>query len=225
MRMPITIGMNITENSERWPTTSVATAIDQQRLMASTISMRIGLPTRQKASRSRPSVSAKASRVARSLSRKAATISSLASAGLPVTPTSTSGNSERSAATVARTPSIASRSPADLLEPIGGEVEERPALELLGVDPVVEVVERHPVRAQLAHQAVRVDGRLGQRRRLDGEDEVVELGELPVELDIPLDVPLALRQERAVGGRELQKGGGIEDGHHRQPGGRGHRPA
>ena len=44
-----------------------------------------------KATRSRPRTRAKASRVARSLSRKAAVISSLERAGLPVTPTRTLG--------------------------------------------------------------------------------------------------------------------------------------
>jgi len=76
--------------------------------------MRSGLPTRRNAAISRPSVRAKASSVARSLSRNAAVISSFDSAGLPVTPTSTSGNSARNEATVARTPSIASRSPVKL---------------------------------------------------------------------------------------------------------------
>ena len=114
MPMPITIGMNITENSERWPTTRVATPIDQHRESARASSMRSGLPTRRNAASRSASVNPNATSVARSLSRKAAVISSLESAGLPVTPTSTSGNSARSVATVVRTPSIASRSPVKL---------------------------------------------------------------------------------------------------------------
>jgi len=81
--------------------------------------MRIGLPTRQKASRSRPSVRAKASRVGRSLSREAATISSLASAGWPVTPAATPGYSERTAATDAGMHAIASPSAVTVLRYFG----------------------------------------------------------------------------------------------------------
>jgi len=60
MPMPMTIEMNITENSDRWPMTSVAAPSDQHRLMVRTSSITIGLPTRRKASSSRPRVSAKA---------------------------------------------------------------------------------------------------------------------------------------------------------------------
>ena len=55
-----------------------------------------------------------------SLSRKAATISSLASAGLPVTPTATSGNSGLSEAITARMPSMACRSPVKLPRLVSG---------------------------------------------------------------------------------------------------------
>ena len=103
----MTIEMNMTEKSDRWPMTNVATPSDQQRLSVSTSSMSRGLPKRRKPTSSRPRVSAKAMSVACSLSRNAAVISSLESAGLPVTPTSTFGNSRLSFAITARTPSIA----------------------------------------------------------------------------------------------------------------------
>ena len=112
--MPMTIEMKITEKIDRCPTTSVMTPIDQQRLTASVASIRIGMPTRRNASSRRPSVNAKARIVARSLSRKAATISSFDKAGIPVTPTSTSGNSPRRRAMVPRSVSMASRSPVKL---------------------------------------------------------------------------------------------------------------
>ena len=99
--------MNITEKSERCPITRVAIPIDQQRLVASTTSISTGLPKRTNAASRSPSVSANATRVARSLSRKAATISSFESAGLPVTPTATSGNSRLSDAITPRIPSMA----------------------------------------------------------------------------------------------------------------------
>jgi len=112
--------MNMTEKSERWPMTSVAMPSAQQRLIVRTSSMSSGLPNRRKAASRSPSVSAKARSVARSLSRKAAVISSFDRAGLPVTPTSTSGNSARSDRMTARTPSIARRSPVKLPRSLSG---------------------------------------------------------------------------------------------------------
>jgi len=120
MPMPMTIEMNMTEKSERCPMTSVATPSDQQRLVVSTSSMSTGLPTRRNAARSRPSVSANARIVACWLSRKADVISSLESAGLPVTPTSMFGYSRRSFAITARTPSIARWSPVKLPRSLSG---------------------------------------------------------------------------------------------------------
>ena len=60
--------MNITEKMLRCPTVSVTTPIDQAMLTASTISMRMGLPTRPKAMPITIRVSAKASAVAIPLS-------------------------------------------------------------------------------------------------------------------------------------------------------------
>ena len=97
--MPMTIEMNMTEKSDRWPTTSVATPIDQHRLSASTTSITNGFAGRTKAIKSSSSVSAKPRMVACSLSRKAAVISSFESAGLPVTPTRTVGKSAWSSRT------------------------------------------------------------------------------------------------------------------------------
>ncbi len=116
----MTMEMNITENSDRWPTKSVAAPTDQQRLRASTISMTIGLPARAKATIRSPSVRAKARMVAFSLSSKAAVISSVASAGLPVTPTLTPGNSARRAAMTSRIDSTARRSPVKLPRSVSG---------------------------------------------------------------------------------------------------------
>ena len=110
MPTPTTMGMNITEKRERCPTTSVAAPIDQHRLTASTASMSIGLRSRMNATRSSTRVRTNASAVARSLSRKAAVISSLARTGFPVTPTCTPGKPALRAAMVARMPSMASRS-------------------------------------------------------------------------------------------------------------------
>ena len=120
MPMPTTIEMNITENSERWPMTSVATPMAQACESASTTSMMSGRPRRRNARSSSASVSANARTVARSLSRKAAVISSFASAGLPVTPTSTSGNSSLSEAITRRAPSIAARSAVKLARSTSG---------------------------------------------------------------------------------------------------------
>ena len=108
MPMPTTIEMNITEKSERCPMTRVATPMDQHRLTVRMVSISRGLPTRMKARSSRASVRANERMVACSLSRKAAVISSLDRAGLPVTPTCTLGKSPlREATTVARMPSMA----------------------------------------------------------------------------------------------------------------------
>ena len=111
MPMPITIEMNMTEKSERCPITSVAMPIAQQRLIASTASIKSGLPTRRNAISSNVNVSANATIVASSLSWNAAVISSFDSAAFPVTPTRTLGNSRRSSAMTERIPSIARRSP------------------------------------------------------------------------------------------------------------------
>jgi hypothetical protein len=108
--MPITIEMNITEKSDRWPMASVVNPIDQQRPITRSAHMSVGLPTRLKPQKIRAIVSANDRMLAHSLSWSADTISSFESAALPVTPTAMSGNSGRMAATTARTPSIASRS-------------------------------------------------------------------------------------------------------------------
>ena len=112
--------MNITEKMLRWPTVSVMTPIDQAMLTASTISMRMGLPTRPKASPITMRVRAKASTVAIPLSWNAADISSLESAGPPVTPAWTVGKLGRSLAMAPRTASIDFWSPTKLpLSPLG----------------------------------------------------------------------------------------------------------
>ena len=82
---------------------------------------------------------------------------------------------------------------ANLLEPVGRQVQQRPSLELLGIDAVIDAVQRHAVDAQLTHEAVGVDRRLGQRRRLDGQHQIVEIAELLAVLDVFLDEALALR--------------------------------
>src|SRR2546421_6658452 len=107
--MPMTIEMNITEDTVRWPTVSVISARDHARLTARTASMTSGWPRRRKARSSRPSVSAKASPAASLLSSKAVLISSFDSAGPPVTPAWTPGNSAWSLAMRRRISSMAAR--------------------------------------------------------------------------------------------------------------------
>src|SRR2546427_5906516 len=75
---------------------------------------------------------------------------------------------------------------ADGAELLLGQVEESAALELLGVDPVGEALERSVPALQLAYETGGVHLGLGQRTRLDHDDEVVELAELPIELSVPL---------------------------------------
>ena len=114
MPMPMTMEMNITEKMVRCPTVRVTMPIDQQSVTASTPSIRIGLPTRQKASSITTSVSAKARIVDTLLSLKAAVISSLDSAGPPVTPACTLGKAGLRSAITPRMTSIAWRSPMKL---------------------------------------------------------------------------------------------------------------
>ena len=102
MPMPTTIEMNMTENRVRWPTTRVTTPMDHASVIASTPSMSTGLPTRMKARVMTTRVSAKASTSEMLLSWKAAVISSLESAGAPVTPACTFGKAGRSRAMAPR---------------------------------------------------------------------------------------------------------------------------
>jgi hypothetical protein len=81
--------------------------IDQQSVTASTPSIKSGLPTRQKASSITRSVSPNARNVDTLLSLKAAVISSLDSAGPPVTPACTLGNDGLRSAITPRMISIA----------------------------------------------------------------------------------------------------------------------
>jgi len=54
MPIPITIEMNITENSERCPMTRVATPIDQQKARGQDQEHQRGLPTLRNATSRRP---------------------------------------------------------------------------------------------------------------------------------------------------------------------------
>ena len=103
----------MTEKMVRWPTVSVITPIDTITLVARTPSITSGLTTWRNASTSTASVSTAATRVAMPLSRNAFVISSADSAGPPVTPAETSGNSTRSSAILRRISSMASRSAAN----------------------------------------------------------------------------------------------------------------
>ena len=104
---------------------------------------------------------------------------------------------------------------------LAGEVEERAALELLGVDPVGQALERGVPPLELAHEPGGVDLGLGERARLDHDDDVVELAELLVELTVALDVGLALREEGAGRRREGEGGERVPHGqrsdHDRDP--------
>ena len=88
----MTTDTNIMEKIVSWPTSSVMMPSDQPRLRASTTSIAHEVTIRRNASTSRPSVRARARRLATRPSREAAFSSSLKSAGAPVTPASTEGN-------------------------------------------------------------------------------------------------------------------------------------
>ncbi len=120
MPMPTTMEMNITEKRVRCPTVRVTTPMDQASVTASTPSMSTGLPTRMKARVMTSSVRAKASTSEMLLSWKAAVISSLDSAGAPVTPACTFGKAGRSLATASRIVSMAAWSPMKLPFSLGG---------------------------------------------------------------------------------------------------------
>src|SRR5207245_770439 len=253
MPMPITIEMNITEKSERWPITRVAMPIDQQRLMVRTTSISTGLPTRRNATSKSPSVRAKAMSVARPLSRNAATISSFWSAGLPldagrdvayailneakIRSAFALGETQVDEVRDERGRDLRGDALGQLIERRAGrerlheflvvedrvadrgelflrQVQQGPPLELLGVDPVRDPLQRDVVGAQLADEARRVDRRLRQGGRVDGDDDALDVRELVVVLREALDVGLARRQQGAGGGGEgevLQRVGDRDD--------------
>src|SRR5437764_257010 len=218
MPMPITIEMNITEKSERCPITSVAMPIDQQRLVARTRSISTGLPRRTKAASRSPSVSANASRVARSLARNAATISSFWSAGLAVTPTATSGQrvERRSGRERLNDLLVVEDRVADVGEPFLRQVEQAAPLELLGIDPVGDPLQRHVVGPELPDETVRVERRLRQRGRVHDDGDAVQVAELAVVLGVALDVGLARRQQGARRGGEGEVLERVDDRQDRQ---------
>ena len=95
MPIPTIREMNITEKTVSCPMVRVITPSAQRRPSPSVASIRSGRRISRKARKSNPATTATASAVARPLSRKAVVISSLDSAGAPVTPTRTPGNSAR----------------------------------------------------------------------------------------------------------------------------------
>ncbi len=105
---------------------------------------------------------------------------------------------------------------ADLGEALERQVEQRPPLELLGIDPVRHAGQGHPPLLQLPRQPAGVQGRLRQRGRLHHDRQVVELAELAVVLDVAQDVRLVLGEERARGSGEGERGERVEDREGRQ---------
>ncbi len=125
---------------------------------------------------------------------------------------------------------------ANVGEPFLRQVEQAPPLELLGVDPVRDPLQRDVVGPQLTDEAVRVDRRLRQGGGLDDDGDVIEIPELALVLGVALDVGLARRQQSARGGgegevlervddREDRQGDGDEDGRDRPRAGDSHQRA
>src|SRR5436305_1863730 len=153
MPMPTTIEMNMTENSDRWPGKIVATPTDQARLIDSTIVMAIGLPIRLNPSSSSPSGRTTETTLAYSLSRKAqveeAAHEGLGDLGGHALHELIEGGAGREGLHEVL---VVEDAVADLLQLVLGQVEERAALELLGVDAVVDAGERHARGLDLAHE-------------------------------------------------------------------------
>ena len=84
---------------------------------------------------------------------------------------------------------------ADVPELRRGRVEERPTLELLGVRPVRDALEAVRVLPELVGDLARVGLGQGQARRLDGDDDLIGVGELPGVLGVALQVGAAAREE------------------------------
>ena len=101
--------MNITEKTVRCPIVSVTMPSDHARLNSNTANITSGLVTRLKSHTTDASVRMLASVVATALSWNAVSISSLPSAGVPVTPASTPGYSARRRAIVPRMAAMTSR--------------------------------------------------------------------------------------------------------------------
>src|SRR5262249_62354483 len=59
------------------------------------------------------------------------------------------------------------------------QIEERTSLELLGVDPVGNLLERYAALAERAHEAVRVHRRLGQGGGLAAHSDALAIPTLP----------------------------------------------
>src|SRR2546427_478264 len=234
MPMPISSEMNMTEKTVRCPTVSVMRASDHARLTTSTASITSGSTTRRQTASRKPSVSAKASAVARVLAWNAVSISSLESAGVPVTPAATPG-AEKAARKARGDPVAAAvggagrRGPPSLLlyepvvldyfaayppEPLRGEIQQRVPLEQIRIDPP-----RYPPGARQSLE----DGPqpIGERLRplhagsLDDDHEVVELAKLLQRLLEALNVRALRRHEldRRRLERQLPRGvDGGEDG-------------
>ena len=105
---------------------------------------------------------------------------------------------------------------ADVGEPVLGQVEQAAALELLGIDPVRDPLQRDVFRPQLTDQAVRVQSRLRQGGCLDDDGDAVEIAELSLVLRVALDVGPARRQQGARRGGKRERGERVDDRESRQ---------
>jgi hypothetical protein len=114
---------------------------------------------------------------------------------------------------------------AHFLELLGGQVEELPALEALGIHTVGHAGELDGGKTQLMDEAGRVGLGGLERPRLDDDDDVLELAELAGVLVVADDVSGVLGQEVAPRRAEAQGVKGVGDAGHREEkrDGRGHK--
>src|SRR5262249_9173924 len=113
------------------------------------------------------------------------------------------------------------------LELLGGQVKEVPAFEALGVDAIRDAGELDGRVAELVHEAGRVGLGRFEGARLDDDDDVLELPELPRVLVVADDVAGIAGEEVAARGTEGEGADGVGHPRHRkeQRDDSGHHPA
>jgi hypothetical protein len=110
---------------------------------------------------------------------------------------------------------------ADLGQPLLRQVQKPMSLEMPGIDTVDEVPERDFLRPDLLDQAIGIGGGHVDGRRLDDDHhQVIDLTQLLLVLDVPLDPAVVLGQERQRGGLEPETR--VESRCHGQEDGGGH---
>ena len=112
-------------------------------------------------------------------------------------------------------------------QPIDGKVQQRPALQRRGIEPVGEPGAVDGAAAQLGDEPRDVANGLVGRRRLDDDHDVVQLAEVPKILAVARGVGRRRRQELEVRALERQRPErpGQAEHRERQPEGRRHRGA